>query len=113
MMRLSHFLKMFLAVTRKTSMATDCKAMCCWQRATRKKRSKFWSNSTKHIRTFPSSNTSWHSAYLKNNNPNQAKVTLDQVVSINPNYADAVLLLAEINLRSGHGEMVIEPMTVC
>ena len=50
-------------------------------------------------------------AYLKNNNPNQAKVALDQAISINPNFADAILLLAETNLRSGHGDMVIEPIT--
>ncbi len=50
-------------------------------------------------------------AYLKNNNLNQAKAALDQVISINPNYADAILLLAEINLHSGHGEAVIEPIT--
>jgi tetratricopeptide (TPR) repeat protein len=50
-------------------------------------------------------------AYVKNNNMNQAKVVLDQAVSLNPNYADAILLLADINLRSGHGEAVIEPMT--
>ena len=50
-------------------------------------------------------------AYLRNNNMNQAKVALDQAISRNPNYADAILLLAEINLRSGHGETVIEPMT--
>src|SRR5438445_4585830 len=50
-------------------------------------------------------------AYLKNNNPNQAKVALDQAISINPNFADAIVLLAETNLRSGHGEMVIEPIT--
>ena len=50
-------------------------------------------------------------AYLKKNNMNQAKVVLDQVISINPNYAEAILLLADINLRSGHGEAVIEPMT--
>ena len=34
-------------------------------------------------------------AYLKNNDMNQAKVALDQAVSVNPNYDDAVLLLAE------------------
>jgi tetratricopeptide (TPR) repeat protein len=51
------------------------------------------------------------SAYLRNNSPNQAKVALDQAISINPNYDDAILRLAEINLRSGHGEMVIEPIT--
>jgi tetratricopeptide (TPR) repeat protein len=50
-------------------------------------------------------------AYLKNNNPNQAKVALDQAVSISPNFTDAILLLAETNLRAGHGEMVIEPIT--
>ncbi|HEU0272985.1 MAG TPA: tetratricopeptide repeat protein [Candidatus Udaeobacter sp.] len=50
-------------------------------------------------------------AYLKSNNLSQARVVLDQVISTNPNYADAVLLLAEINLRSGHGEAVIEPLT--
>jgi tetratricopeptide (TPR) repeat protein len=50
-------------------------------------------------------------AYLKNNNINQAKVALDQAISTNPNYADAILLVADINLRSGHGEAVIEPMT--
>jgi tetratricopeptide (TPR) repeat protein len=51
------------------------------------------------------------SAYLRNNSPNQAKVALDQAISINPNYDDAILRLAEINLRSGHGETVIEPIT--
>jgi tetratricopeptide (TPR) repeat protein len=50
-------------------------------------------------------------AYLKNNNPIQAKVALDEVVSLNPNYDDAVLLLAATNINTGHGEMVIEPMT--
>jgi tetratricopeptide (TPR) repeat protein len=50
-------------------------------------------------------------AYVKNNNMNQAKVVLDQAIAISPNYADAILLLADINLRSGHGEAVIEPMT--
>src|SRR5438046_4339832 len=49
-------------------------------------------------------------AYLKNNNTNQAKVALDQVVSINPNYDDAVLLLGQINLATGHADKVIEPL---
>src|SRR5213075_1517840 len=49
-------------------------------------------------------------AYLKNNNANQAKVALDQAISVNPTYADSVLLLAEINLRSGHSEMVIDSL---
>jgi tetratricopeptide (TPR) repeat protein len=50
-------------------------------------------------------------AYLPNNNINQAKLALDQAMSLNPNYDDAVLLLAQVNLSTGHGEAVIEPMT--
>jgi tetratricopeptide (TPR) repeat protein len=50
-------------------------------------------------------------AYLKNNNVNQSRLALEQAVSANPNYSDAVLLLAEINVRNGHGEAVIEPLT--
>lgn len=50
-------------------------------------------------------------AYLKNNNVNQAKVALNQAISINPNFADAIVLLAETDLRSGRSEAVIEPMT--
>jgi tetratricopeptide (TPR) repeat protein len=50
-------------------------------------------------------------AYLQNKNMNQAKVALDQAVSINPNYDDAVLMLAQVNLSTGHAEPVIEPMT--
>jgi tetratricopeptide (TPR) repeat protein len=49
-------------------------------------------------------------AYVQTNNMNQAKVALDQVVSINPNYDDAVLLLGQINLATGHADKVIEPM---
>ncbi|PYL69607.1 MAG: hypothetical protein DMF28_02675 [Verrucomicrobia bacterium] len=48
--------------------------------------------------------------YLRNNNPNQAKAALEQAISISPNYTEPILLLAEINLRSGHGDIVIEPM---
>ena len=50
-------------------------------------------------------------AYLRNNNINQAKLALDQAVSLNPNYDDAVLLLAQVNLSTGHAEAVIEPVT--
>ena len=99
-----------LAGTRNTSMATDWKARCCWQRATQKKRSKFWSDSTKRIPT-PPHQIPIGTRISQNNNLNQAKVALDQAISINPNFADAILLLAEINLRSGHGETVIEPIT--
>jgi len=47
-------------------------------------------------------------AYLQGNNMNQAAIALDQAVSINPNYDDAVLLLGQINLATGHGEKAIE-----
>jgi tetratricopeptide (TPR) repeat protein len=50
-------------------------------------------------------------ASLQNKNINQAKVALDQALSLNPNYDDAVLLLAQVNLSTGHGEAVIEPVT--
>jgi tetratricopeptide (TPR) repeat protein len=50
-------------------------------------------------------------AYLQNRNMNQAAVALDQALTINPNYDDAVLMLAGINLGTGHGDKVIEPMT--
>jgi tetratricopeptide (TPR) repeat protein len=49
-------------------------------------------------------------AYLQNNNTNQAAATLDQALSINPNYDDAVLLLAQINVATGHADRVIEPL---
>jgi len=51
-------------------------------------------------------------AYVQNNNMNQAAAALDQAVSLNPNYNDAVLLLAQINVATGHGEKVIEPLTL-
>jgi tetratricopeptide (TPR) repeat protein len=49
-------------------------------------------------------------AYVQSKNMNQATVALDQAVSISPNYDDALLLLAQINLGTGHGDKVIEPM---
>jgi len=50
-------------------------------------------------------------AYVQTNNMNQAAVALDQAVSINPNYNDAVLLLGQIDVATGHGEKAIEPLT--
>jgi tetratricopeptide (TPR) repeat protein len=50
-------------------------------------------------------------AYIQNKSLNQATVALDQAVAINPNYDDAILLLGQINLVTGHGDKVIEPMT--
>jgi tetratricopeptide (TPR) repeat protein len=50
-------------------------------------------------------------AYLTSNNTNQATVALDQAISISPNYDDAILLRAGINVNTGHSESVIEPLT--
>ena len=50
-------------------------------------------------------------AYLQSSNMSQAIVVLDQAVSINPAYDDAVLLLGQVNLATGHGDKVIEPLT--
>jgi Putative Zn-dependent protease, contains TPR repeats len=50
-------------------------------------------------------------AYLSNKEINQARSRWRQAISANPNYSDAILLLAEVNLRSGHADMVIKPMT--
>ena len=47
-------------------------------------------------------------AYFKDNNIAHATAALDQAVSINPNYTDAVLLLGRINVANGHSEKVIE-----
>jgi tetratricopeptide (TPR) repeat protein len=47
-------------------------------------------------------------AYVRDNNMSQATLALDQAVSISPNYDDAVLLLGQINVATGHGEKVIE-----
>jgi tetratricopeptide (TPR) repeat protein len=50
-------------------------------------------------------------AYVRDNNMSQATLVLDQAVSINPNYNEAVLLLGQINLATGHAEKVIEPLS--
>ena len=42
---------------------------------------------------------------------NQAKLALEGAVSINPIYTDAVVLLAQVNLRSGQADRAIEPLT--
>ena len=49
-------------------------------------------------------------AYLQDNNMNQAALALDQVVSINPNFDDAILVLGQINLANGHADKVIDPL---
>jgi tetratricopeptide (TPR) repeat protein len=49
-------------------------------------------------------------AYVRDHNMSQATLALDQAVSISPNYEDAVLLLGQINVATGHGEKVIESL---
>jgi tetratricopeptide (TPR) repeat protein len=50
-------------------------------------------------------------AYVVSGNLNQAKLALEGAVSINPTYTDAVVLLAQVNLRSGQADKAIEQLT--
>ncbi len=50
-------------------------------------------------------------AYLQNNNRPQAIGALEQAVSVNPDFTDATLLLAQLNLQDGKPQAVIGPMT--
>ena len=49
-------------------------------------------------------------AYLHNNKTNQAALVLNEALTINPDYLEANLLLASINLRRGNAESVIGAM---
>jgi tetratricopeptide (TPR) repeat protein len=49
-------------------------------------------------------------AYLQDRNPTQAAGELEQVGGPNSNFPDAVLLLAELNLRSGKAQAAIDPL---
>jgi tetratricopeptide (TPR) repeat protein len=49
-------------------------------------------------------------AYVENNNPGQAAVSLDQAISINPDYTDAFVMRAQLNLRSGKLQAVVNDM---
>jgi tetratricopeptide (TPR) repeat protein len=49
-------------------------------------------------------------AYLLNDNPAQAAVTLDRALALNPDYVEASLLLGETNLRAGEAQPVISSM---
>ena len=49
-------------------------------------------------------------AYLRNNNPAQAAVVLNQAVTLNPDFAEAILLLGEVNLRAGDAQAVVDSM---
>src|SRR4029077_15430209 len=49
-------------------------------------------------------------AYLKMGNSVQATVALEQAIAANPNYTEAVLVLAALNLRSGKPQPVIIAM---
>src|SRR5262245_10283308 len=50
-------------------------------------------------------------AYLQNKNMNQAAMAVEKAISLNPNYDDAVFLFGQINLATGQGKRVIEPIT--
>jgi tetratricopeptide (TPR) repeat protein len=49
-------------------------------------------------------------AYLQNDNPVQAIVALNQALRLNPDYAEATLLLGEANLRVGAAQAVVASM---
>src|ERR1043166_1203484 len=49
-------------------------------------------------------------AYSLNNNPAQATVNLQQAVAAKPDYVEAILLLGEINLRTGKPQAVVTAM---
>ncbi len=50
-------------------------------------------------------------AQLLNNDPNKALTSLNQAVNLDPDYTDALLLEAELNLRKGDAPPVIAKMT--
>jgi tetratricopeptide (TPR) repeat protein len=49
-------------------------------------------------------------AQLQDANPSQATLTLKQALEANPEYTEAILLLAEVNLRRADGEAVVAAM---
>ena len=72
---------------------------------------KFWSNSTKTIRTFPSSNMNWHAHISKiTTRIKQRWPWIRRSHSIRIMTTPCCCLL-QININTGHGEMVIEPLT--
>ena len=50
-------------------------------------------------------------SYLQDGNTAQAAAALSEAVALNPDYTDAVLLLAEVNLRAGENQAVIDSMS--
>jgi len=49
-------------------------------------------------------------AYLQDNKTSQAAAALDQALAADPNYAEAILLRADLNLRTGHGGAAISAL---
>jgi tetratricopeptide (TPR) repeat protein len=47
-------------------------------------------------------------AHLQNNNVAQATTLLEQAVALNPAYAEATILLAEVNIRSGKSQAAVK-----
>jgi tetratricopeptide (TPR) repeat protein len=48
--------------------------------------------------------------YLRDANPTQAAATLKKALTLNPEYAEAEVLLAHVNLSTGNPQAVVEPM---
>jgi tetratricopeptide (TPR) repeat protein len=50
-------------------------------------------------------------AYIQNNNPSQAMIALGHAIAAKPDYLDAILLRAELDLQAGNAGLVIPGMT--
>ncbi|HEY2123828.1 MAG TPA: tetratricopeptide repeat protein, partial [Chthoniobacterales bacterium] len=50
-------------------------------------------------------------AHVRNNDPSQAIIALEQALAIEPGYVEAVLLLGELHLRAGDAPRVLGAMT--
>src|SRR5438132_12156922 len=49
--------------------------------------------------------------YVKTNNLSQAIAAVDQVVKISPHFVDAVLLQAELHLKNGDAQSVVDSLS--
>jgi tetratricopeptide (TPR) repeat protein len=49
-------------------------------------------------------------AYVESKNVAQAAVTVEQALAIDPNYVDAILLLAELNIRAGKADVSVKAL---
>ena len=82
----------------------------CWLKARPRKPFKLWKPWTKPIPTRPESRYYLALAYLQDNNSSQAIAELKKAVAHNPDYVEAILVLAKLNLQNNKPQDVISPM---